>query len=1324
MNSTLLPWRSLKTRVTLFTLAIFVVSLWVLAFFASRILREDMQRALGEQQFATVSVFANEVNSDLSDRMRALETIGREVSPAILDNPETLQALLEQRPLLELLFNAGIFVTGTDGTAIASLPTSTQRIGVNFLDRDFIAAALKEGKASIGRPVIGRQLKSPIFVMAVPLRDSQGKVIGVLAGVTDLGKPNFLDRITQSQYGKTGGYWLIAPQHKLVVTATDKSYIMQPVPAPGINAIDDQYMQGYEGFGIGVSSRGVLELSAAKGIPVAGWYLAASLPAQEAFAPIDAMLRRLMLSALLITLLAGALTWWLITRMLRQQFAPMLTASRALVTLAASDQPVPALSVTSQDEIGELIGGFNRLLETLGNREKALSESEARFRHFYEKNSSVLLLIDPTSGEIVDANPAALDYYGFPGQQLIGMSIGAINTLPPEQIAEERQKALHEERNYFLFSHRLASGEVREVEVHSTPIDTGGRRVLFSIVHDITERKQTQDALRKSEAKYRTLLNNLSAGVVVHNPDTLILFSNAAATSLLGLTEDQLLGKAAMDSDWCFLQENGTPMPQKDYPVNQVIASGEGLRNQVVGVQRPHHTEPTWVLCNSYPMHDEEGKILQVVVTFTDITERKLAEEALKEAKALTDAIVENVPLMIFLKEATDQRFVVLNQAGEDLLGFDRKNLIGKNDLDLFPPQQAAHFMAKDREVLDGEVRLLDIPEEPIMTANKGQRLLHTRKVCIQGANGTTKFLLGISEDITERKQAEARLQLSASVFEHAGEGIIITDADGTILDVNEAFTRITGYLPDEALGQNPRLLGSGRQDQAFYADMWRGLLAEGHWSGEIWNRRKDGSVFAELLTISAVRDAHGTPQHYVGLFSDITAIKEYQNQLEHLANFDALTHLPNRVLLADRLQQGMAQAKRRGQQLAVAYLDLDGFKTINDTHGHEAGDQVLITLAARMKQALREGDTLARLGGDEFVAVLIDLEDRSASLPVFTRQLAAAAHPIQVGDLSLQISASLGVTFYPQDQDIDADQLLRQADQAMYQAKVAGKNRYHLFDSEQDRFLRGQYESREHIRLALEHHEFVLYYQPKVNMRTGKVMGAEALIRWQHPEKGLLPPALFLPVIEDDALAVTLGEWVIDTALTQIERWHAAGLEMPVSVNIGARQLQQRDFVERLCAILAAHPRVNPDRLELEVLESNAVEDIAQVSRVIEACAQFGVMFALDDFGTGYSSLTYLKRLHVTQLKIDQSFVRDLLDDPDDLVIVQGVISLAAAFNRQVIAEGVETVPHGTLLLRLGCELAQGYGIARPMTAEELPHWSASWQPDPAWCDGVALRA
>jgi EAL domain-containing protein (putative c-di-GMP-specific phosphodiesterase class I) len=328
------------------------------------------------------------------------------------------------------------------------------------------------------------------------------------------------------------------------------------------------------------------------------------------------------------------------------------------------------------------------------------------------------------------------------------------------------------------------------------------------------------------------------------------------------------------------------------------------------------------------------------------------------------------------------------------------------------------------------------------------------------------------------------------------------------------------------------------------------------------------------------------------------------------------------------------------------------------------------------------------------------------------------AASKVQLSEALVQVSVSIGVTFYPQDQDIDADQLLRQADQAMYQSKLAGKNRYHVFDPVKDSYIRVHHEGLERIRMALLQNEFVLHYQPKVNMRSGKVIGAEALIRWQHPEKGLLAPGIFLPVIEDHVLAVVVGEWVIDMALAQVETWQSAGLDLPVSVNIGARQLQQSNFVQRLQAILAKHPSVSPAKLELEVLETSALADISQVSQVIEDCAQIGVRFALDDFGTGYSSLTYLKRLRVSLLKIDQSFVRDMLVDPDDLAILEGVIGLAAAFKRHVIAEGVESVEHGTALLHLGCDLAQGYGIARPMPAEQMPAWADTWQPDAAWSE------
>ncbi len=685
---------------------------------------------------------------------------------------------------------------------------------------------------------------------------------------------------------------------------------------------------------------------------------------------------------------------------------------------------------------------------------------------------------------------------------------------------------------------------------------------------------------------------------------------------------------------------------------------------------------------------------------------------ALQQSESHLQAIIAAEPECIKIVDAQGL-LTQMNPAGLAMIEADSlQQVLGREVKGLLAPEYREAFAALHQWVLAGESLHMDFE---VLGLKGGRRWLETHAAPML-VNGQP-VQLAITRDISERKQSQAKLLLAASVFDHAGEGIIITDAAGTIVDVNGAFTHITGYLREDAIGQNPRMLNSGRQDAAFYEAMWRSLTEQGHWSGEVWNRRKNGELYAELIAISAVRDGQGSTQHYVALFSDISGIKAHQSQLEHIAHFDALTNLPNRVLLADRLQQAMAQAQRRRQQLAVVYLDLDGFKAVNDHHGHQTGDQMLITLAQRMKEVLREGDTLARMGGDEFVAVLIDLQDTSTCVPLLGRLLAAAAEPVQTSELSMQVSASLGVTLYPQAHDIDADQLLRQADQAMYQAKLAGKNRYHLFDAVQDSSMRVHHESLERIRVALAQDEFVLHYQPKVNMRSGKVIGAEALVRWQHPEKGLLTPAKFLPVIEESPLAVELGEWVINTALSQIEAWHDNGLDLTVSVNVGARQLQQGDFVAHLRAILTKHPQVSPMRLELEVLETSALADIAQVSLVIEECRQIGVKFALDDFGTGYSSLTYLKRLRVEILKIDQSFVRDMLDDPDNRAILEGVIGLAAAFKRQVIAEGVETVAHGTALLHLGCELAQGYGIARPMPADQMPAWAATWQPHASWC-------
>ncbi|WP_083944838.1 EAL domain-containing protein [Thiomicrospira microaerophila] len=576
-------------------------------------------------------------------------------------------------------------------------------------------------------------------------------------------------------------------------------------------------------------------------------------------------------------------------------------------------------------------------------------------------------------------------------------------------------------------------------------------------------------------------------------------------------------------------------------------------------------------------------------------------------------------------------------------------------------------------------------------------------------------FLVGVILHIRAIRKNEASLELAASVFSHAREGIVITDTQGKILQVNDAFSRITGYNREEVLGQNPRILKSGKQSKEFYQALWLSLEAKGHWYGELWNRRKNGEMYVQMTTMSAVFNKSGEITHYVALQSDITSLKEHEQRLEHIAHYDVLTSLPNRVLLADRLGQAMMLADREGEYLAVLFLDLDGFKAINDQHGHEVGDQLLIELAKRMKSQLRKSDTLARIGGDEFVILLNSLKTVSSAHSLLHGLLHAAAQPVVINARHLKVSASIGVTFYPSDQ-VEAEQLIRHADLAMYQAKQQGKNRYHYFDIELDQKDKAHMASQQRIKQALDNREFVLYFQPKVWMQSGKIVGAEALIRWQHPERGLLPPIEFLPMIEGQPLSAELDYWVLSDALRQLDEWCHQGFEFVVSVNIGARLLQQVDFVDKLIALTSQFPNVPARLLQFEVLETSAIEDVGHVGSVIRRCQALGYSFALDDFGTGYSSLTYLRHLPAELVKIDQSFVRDMLQDTEDLAIVNGVIGLSGAFHRDVLAEGVETIAHGEMLLLMGCQLAQGYGIARPMPAVDFIQWQKLWKPDPLW--------
>jgi len=843
----------------------------------------------------------------------------------------------------------------------------------------------------------------------------------------------------------------------------------------------------------------------------------------------------------------------------------------------------------------------------------------------------------------------------------------------------------------------------------------GGRpATMHGTIQDITERKLTEAALRESEKTLREAQRIAGLGVHVQNLVTGAWSASDVLRVILGVGPDYDLSLPG----WMAL------VHPEDRPAVEAFFTEEVLRKGLPfefehRVVRQSDQEMRWVRAVGHVESDRQGNPVKLRGTVQDITEQKLADASLRESKELLQQFIEHAPVSLAMFDR-EMRYVAVSKQWLKNLNLVGQEVLGRSHYDVITSIPET-WKLEHRRALAGETIRVD--ENRIEHADGKVDWLHREVLPWRASDGSIGGIVVLVEDITQRKQTEERLRLAATVFTGAREGITIADRSGTILEVNEAFTRITGYTHDEVLGRNSRLLQSGLQSKEFYRNMWDSLLRSGHWSGEIWNRTKSGDIYAEVLHINAIRDANGEVEQYVGLFSDITEIKEQEQKLERITHYDALSGLPNRTLFADRLRQAMAHAHRSKRLLAVAYFDIDGFKSINDGYGHSTGDALLAALALRMKRALREGDTLARLGGDEFAAVILDLDDTEASVPTLNRLLATAAEEVQIGEVMLRVSASAGVAFYPQTEDVDADMLLRQAGQAMYQAKLEGRNCFSVYDPSQDLMVRDRNENIEHIRRALTAGQFVLYYQPKVNMRTGKVVGAEALIRWQHPERGLLPPGMFLPVIEEHPLAVELGDWVIESALKQMESWQAEGFELPVSVNVSATELQQPDFADRLRARLAAHPQVKPSSLELEVLETSAMQDVVRASQVLTACREIGVSISLDDFGTGYSSLIYLKRLPANVLKIDQSFVLNMLEEPENLTILEGVLGLAAAFRRQVIAEGVETTEHGLMLLQMGCDFAQGYGIAAAMPARELRAWTAAWRPDPRWADVPVLR-
>jgi diguanylate cyclase (GGDEF)-like protein/PAS domain S-box-containing protein len=899
--------------------------------------------------------------------------------------------------------------------------------------------------------------------------------------------------------------------------------------------------------------------------------------------------------------------------------------------------------------------------------------------------------------------------------------------------------------------------------------------------------------------------------------------NQAFARHLIMADAELLIGKTDQD----FLpQEQAEKIRASDA---DVMTSRQSISVEEKAVRRGRIF---WILATRTPIIDEQGNILGIVGHAQDITSYKEVEIQLRERGLVLDAIVKNIPHMIFLKRASDLRFELFNRAGEELLGCRQEDLLGRSDYDLFSQQEADFFTSKDRETLAcGDV--VDIPEETIQTPS-GKRILHTKKIALHNDEGVAQYLLGISADITEQKQAEAALlttyshlaeaqqiaqlgywtldlihgeliwsadiyrlfeidpdkfiatyegflqtvhpddrdavdqayaaslasqtpyeivhrllmsdgrikwvhercisefdpsgtplrsigtvqditdrmeaeadqRIAAAAFD-AQQGIIVTDAHGVIVRVNRALLETTGYTAEELIGQTPRIFKSGRHDTAFYTKMWRDLLENGSWQGEIWDRRKNGEIFPKWLSISPVKDRNGITTHFVGSQIDISERIASEEKIRSLAFYDSLTGLPNRRLLTDWLQQALDTSLRGGHEGALLFIDLDNFKTINDTLGHSVGDMLLQEVARRLVASLRTGDTVARLGGDEFVVVIENLaasprDAANQAKKVGEKVLDCLGGLYRIADYDVRSTPSIGITLFGNQRE-GIEELLKQADMAMYQAKAAGRNTMRFFDPEFQAMLSLRVALEADLRLALQEQQFELYYQPQLDAELG-VIGAEALIRWRHPQRGIVSPAEFIPIAEDTGLILPLGLWVLQTACTQLKSWESnkATAGLTLAVNVSARQFHQPEFFSHVEAILD-RSGVDASKFELELTESMLLDITEETIAAMNQLKQRGARFCLDDFGTGYSSLSYLRRLPISQLKIDQSFVREVVSNPNDAIIARSIIALAQNMQMSVIAEGVETEAQRAFLAANGCATYQGYLFSKPLPIAEF---------------------
>jgi diguanylate cyclase (GGDEF)-like protein/PAS domain S-box-containing protein len=666
-------------------------------------------------------------------------------------------------------------------------------------------------------------------------------------------------------------------------------------------------------------------------------------------------------------------------------------------------------------------------------------------------------------------------------------------------------------------------------------------------------------------------------------------------------------------------------------------------------------------------------------------------------------ALVDTLPLALYRLDRSGA-LTFANPLMLSLLGRDLQAARGLRAADVYPADLAAAYAADDRRVLERGETITRIEDHRVPSSGELRRVW-VSKVPLRDGSGQIVGLQGVFTDLSEEMRSLEEFRLAAAVLESSQQAVMITDLSGRILRVNPAFERITGFSASDAIGRTPRLLSSGQQAPQFYQQLWAALHDSGHWQGELVNRRRDGSLYTQQMTVSTVRDPRGAPSHYVAMFLDISEAKSAARQIQHLAHHDALTGLPNRVLLRDRLQQALAQSRRHGQCVAVLFMDLDHFKHVNDAHGHHVGDLLLQQAARRISLALRTSDTVSRQGGDEFIALLPDLKDPQEAMPVCRALLRALSTPFEVDGHTLHLSASIGVASSPADSE-DMDTLLRCADMAMYEAKSAGRNRAQFFRSELEERARQQARLESELRIALRERQFFLELQPQIQLTDGAISCVEALVRWQHPERGQVGPLEFIPFAEESHLIVAIGLEVTRLACeARAALRHDLDDQVPIAINVSALQLADPGFLDHFNEEVDRHA-LSGQQIELEITERALVADIETTRPLLQRLRVLGVKVAIDDFGTGYSNLAVLHRLPLSRLKIDRSFISDIDSRRSAQEICRAVCALAGSLELKVVAEGVESSPQLELIRGLGCDAGQGYVFAKPMRLPELQRW------------------